>query len=48
MVKQYVEMDHVATTLAVSPSGYLITIGTDERLVKVWPALSFLLTPQPT
>eukprot|EP00961_Rhodomonas_salina_P101285 1363133-Rhodomonas_salina.2 len=27
-------MDHVATTLAVSPSGYLITIGTDERLVK--------------
>ncbi len=38
VVKQYVEMDHVATTLAVSPSGYLVTIGTDERLVKVAPA----------
>jgi hypothetical protein len=28
-------MDQVATALALSPSGYLITIGTDDRLVKV-------------
>jgi len=29
------EMDQVATSLAVSPGGYLVTLGTAERLVKV-------------
>ena len=35
VVQQFVDMDQVATALALSPSGYLITIGTDDRLVKV-------------
>ena len=35
MVQQFVDMDQVATALALSPSGYLITIGTNDRLVKV-------------
>jgi hypothetical protein len=35
VVQHFVDMDQVATALALSPSGYLITIGTDDRLVKV-------------
>uniref|UniRef100_A0A7S0WA59 WDR90 4th beta-propeller domain-containing protein n=1 Tax=Hemiselmis tepida TaxID=464990 RepID=A0A7S0WA59_9CRYP len=35
VVKRFVDMDQVASSLAVSPSGNLITIGTQETLVKV-------------
>uniref|UniRef100_A0A7S1EF89 WDR90 4th beta-propeller domain-containing protein n=1 Tax=Hemiselmis andersenii TaxID=464988 RepID=A0A7S1EF89_HEMAN len=35
IVKRFVDMDQVASSLAVSPTGTLITIGTQEMLVKV-------------
>ena len=35
VVKQFTEMDQIATCLSISPSNYLVAIGTEDCLVKV-------------